>query len=227
MYLNFNPRQYKDKIFPSPQESAVEATENAAYEYSVDISALPGLAEEVARLRQQWASGEQAASEAEYICAFIHSDFIFDNSDWGSYFPRYEVLIGADGAVVLRPYDFRALEGAAIERRHKIERHIAENVRLETELKGIRKALFSERNQTLRLLLLLPVRDSRADGAEKTHRRAGVGSLQIGKNDRRNQRGADDWRELLFKRPGGGGEYGAVAFGKREASGADGTKADR
>ena len=34
-------------------------------------------------------------------------------------------------------------------------------------------------------------------------------------------------RELLFKRPGGGGEYGAVAFGKREASGADGTKADR
>lgn len=142
MFLNFNVRQYKDKIFPSPQESAVEAAANAAYEYSVDISALPGLAEEVARLRQQWASGEQAASEAEYICAFIHSDFIFDNSDWGSYFPRYEVLIGADGAAVLSPYDFRALEGAAIERRHKIERHIAENVRIETELKGIRKALF-------------------------------------------------------------------------------------
>lgn len=142
MFLNFNPRRYKDKIFPSPQESAVEAGENAAYEYSVDISALPGLADEVERLRQQWAEGEQAASEAEYICAFIHSDFIFDNSYWGSYFPRYEVLIGTDGAATLSPYDFKTVESAAIERRHKIERHIAENVRIETELKGIRKALF-------------------------------------------------------------------------------------
>ena len=44
-------------------------------------------------------------------------------------------------SVQLQSYDFRSIELGGIERRHCIERRIAENVRLQTELKGIRKAL--------------------------------------------------------------------------------------
>ena len=68
------------------------------------------------------------------------SDFIFDNSDWGSYYPRFEVVLSGN-SVQLQPYDFRSIKLGGIERRHCIERRIAENVRLQTELKGIRKAL--------------------------------------------------------------------------------------
>lgn len=137
MFLNFNLRQYKDKIFPSPTESAVEPAENKNYKYSVDITGLSGLADFVAAVKT--AVGEEASQDC--INNHIHSDFIFDNSDWGSYYPRFEIVL-SDNGVRLQPYDFRSAELPGIERRHRIERNIAENVRLETELKGIRKALF-------------------------------------------------------------------------------------
>lgn len=119
MYLNCNIRPYKNKMFPDPESSSVSQEIDPQYRYAIDISSL---------------CTEEDSPEN------ILNDVIFDNTEWGTYYPRYEVV--DDGETVrLVPYDFKAIEVPAKERRHKIEAYIAQNVRLQTELKGIRKAL--------------------------------------------------------------------------------------
>lgn len=119
MYLNCNGRIYKDKIFPNPEAASVSKEIDSQYDYSIDISQICGEEENTIN---------------------ILDDIIFDNTDWGNYYPRYEII--DDGKnVILSPYDFRSIESPGLFRRHKIEKVIKENVRLETELKGLRKAV--------------------------------------------------------------------------------------
>lgn len=141
MILSFNLRQHKDKLFPHPLESVIADAPVSGYAYSVKIDNLPGIDDKVKELTQDFNKIESSdVTFNSFIKDELLSDFIFDNSDWGSYYPRFEVVLSGDG-VQLQPYDFRSVELDGIERRHRIERRIAENVRLQTELKGIRKAL--------------------------------------------------------------------------------------
>lgn len=141
MILNFNIRQHKDKFFPHPLESVITDAPVPGYAYSVEIDNLPGITDKIKALAQDFIKDESSdITFNSFIKDELLSDFIFDNSDWGSYYPRFEVVLSGD-SMQLQPYDFRSAELNGIERRHRIERRIAENVRLQTELKGIRKAL--------------------------------------------------------------------------------------
>lgn len=143
MYFNFKARFYNGRLFPHPDFSVISLSPDPLYPYSVDIAKLPEFGDAVQSFQSEYRRhlNVMEISEDEFICSRLKSDFIFDNQEWGAYYPNYEAIV-ENGSVSLRRYNFITAELPALERRIMIESHIAEGVKFTTELKGIRQALY-------------------------------------------------------------------------------------
>ena len=131
MILNFNIREYLDKKFISPDDFILTESPISGFDFYLDLNQFPDF---IAFANQK------DLTESTYF-DFVN-DVLFNNDgdNWGSCYPRYEVVVN-DGGCHLIPFDFVSTEKSKLLRRHRIERLIKHNVRLETELKGLRKAV--------------------------------------------------------------------------------------
>lgn len=133
MILNFNIREYLNKKFISPDDFILSEKPISDFDFSLDLNQFSDFI--------SFAHENKKDLVKNTYFEFVN-DVLFDNEEgnWGSYYPRYEVVINDDGFQLI-PFDFVSTEKPKLMRRHKIERLIKYNVRLETELKGLRKAV--------------------------------------------------------------------------------------
>lgn len=130
--LNFNTRIHNDNLYINPDEWIISGNIESNYQFFIDLKQF--------RPFLLWLD-TQSDRDVNYN-DFV-TDCLFYNADdcWGCNYPMYEVIVSYGKEVSLYPCNFVETEKPKIDRRHKIEKIIKENVRLETELKGLRKAV--------------------------------------------------------------------------------------
>lgn len=130
--LNFNTRIHNDNLYINPDEWIISGNIESNYQFFIDLNQF--------RPFLLWLD-TQSDRDVNYN-DFV-TDCLFYNEDdcWGCNYPMYEVIVSYGKEVSLYPCNFVETEKPKIDRRHKIEKIIKENVRLETELKGLRKAV--------------------------------------------------------------------------------------
>lgn len=131
--LNFNSRMHNGILYINPDEWIISDKIENNYNFFIDLNQLSPFL--------KWVS-EKDCEKINYN-DFVNDLLFYNDGDcWGCNYPMYEVIINKYGKEVsLSPCDFVDIEKPKIDRRHKIEKVIKENVRLETELKGLRKAV--------------------------------------------------------------------------------------
>lgn len=130
--LNFNTRIHNDNLYINPDEWIISNKIESNYQFFIDLNQF--------RSFLLWldAQPDRAVNYNDFV-----TDCLFYNEGdcWGCNYPMYEVIVSYGKEVSLFPCNFVEAEKPKIDRRHKIEKTIKENVRLETELKGLRKAV--------------------------------------------------------------------------------------
>ena len=130
--LNFNTRIHNDNLYINPDEWINSDNIESNYQFFIDLNQF--------RPFLLWldAQPDRAVNYNDFV-----TDCLFYNEGdcWGCNYPMYEVIVSYGKEVSLFPCNFVETEKPKIDRRHKIEKIIKENVRLETELKGLRKAV--------------------------------------------------------------------------------------
>lgn len=130
--LNFNTRIHNDNLYINPDEWIISNKIESNYQFFIDLNQF--------RPFFLWldAQPDRAVNYNDFV-----TDCLFYNEDdcWGCNYPMYEVIVSYGKEVSLFPCNFVETEKPKIDRRHRIEKIIKENVRLETELKGLRKAV--------------------------------------------------------------------------------------
>lgn len=131
--LNFNPRIHNDNLYINPDEWEISKNIETAYKYFIDLNQFqPFLI---------WLDTQTNKDTVNYN-EFVSDCLFYNEGDcWGCNYPMYEVIVSNGKEVSLFPCNFVETEKPKIDRRHRIEKIIKENVRLETELKGLRKAV--------------------------------------------------------------------------------------
>lgn len=130
--LNFNTRIHNDNLYINPDEWIISGNIESNYQFFIDLNQF--------RPFLLWLD-TQSDRDVNYN-DFV-TDCLFYNEDdcWGCNYPMYEVIVSYGKEVSLFPCNFVETQKPKIDRRHRIEKTIKENVRLETELKGLRKAV--------------------------------------------------------------------------------------
>lgn len=130
--LNFNTRIHNDDLYVNPDEWMISDKIEPNYQFFIDLNQF--------RPFLLW---RDAQSDRDVNYNDFVTDCLFYNEDdcWGCNYPMYEVIVSCGKEVSLFPCNFVETEKPKIDRRHRIEKTIKENVRLETELKGLRKAV--------------------------------------------------------------------------------------
>lgn len=130
--LNFNTRTHNDKLFINPDEWRISPNIDNDYRFFIDLNQFLPF--------REWV--EDKNKDTVDYTDFVNDYLFYNEGDsWGCNYPQYEVIETNGKEAVLQPFDFVKEEKPKIDRRHKIEKIVKENVRLETELKGIRKAV--------------------------------------------------------------------------------------
>lgn len=130
--LNFNTRIHNDNLYINPDEWIISNKIESNYQFFIDLNQF--------RSFLLWldAQPDRAVNYNDFV---IDCLFYNEGDCWGCNYPMYEVIVSYGKEVSLFPCNFVETERPKIDRRHKIEKIIKENVRLETELKGLRKAV--------------------------------------------------------------------------------------
>ena len=130
--LNFNTRIHNDNLYINPDEWIISNKIESNYQFFIDLNQF--------RSFLLWldAQPDRAVNYNDFV---IDCLFYNEGDCWGCNYPMYEVIVSYGKEVSLFPCNFVETEKPKIDRRHKIEKIIKENVRLETELKGLRKAV--------------------------------------------------------------------------------------
>ena len=130
--LNFNTRIHNDNLYINPDEWIISGNIESNYQFFIDLNQF--------RPFLLWLD-TQSGRDVNYN-DFVADCLFYNEGDcWGCNYPMYEVIVSYGKEVSLFPCNFVETQKPKIDRRHKIEKTIKENVRLETELKGLRKAV--------------------------------------------------------------------------------------